>query len=68
MNDEPENEEVNRELAVDVELAPDSERDVVEGELDDGLPSRLDASFEEPVPDAIDQRREVLLESDGYEA
>jgi hypothetical protein len=35
--------------------------------MEEGLPSRLDASFEDPVPDVIDQRREVLLETDDHE-
>jgi hypothetical protein len=46
----------------------DGERDVVDDEFEDAMPSRLDASFEVPIPDAIDQRREVSLDTDGYEA
>lgn len=66
MTDQSRNGEVGRALRSDVDF--DGERDVVEEEVEEGLPSRLDASFEEPVPDAIDQRRVVLLETDDHEA
>lgn len=68
MANEPDNYPANRMIRNDLDLDTDGERDVVEGELNEGLPPQLDASFEEPVPDAIDQRREVLLETDCYEA
>lgn len=67
MTDQPDHGVVSRRLRSDLDVDVDGERDATEGEIDEGLPSRLDASFEEPVPDAIDQRREVLLETDGYE-
>lgn len=66
MTDQSKNDEVGRVLKSDVDF--DGERDVVEEEVEEGLPSQLDALFEEPVPDAIDQRRVVLLESDDHEA
>ena len=66
MTDQPENGALDRVLRSDVDV--DGERDVVEVEFEEGLPSRLDASFEEPVPDVIDQRRDVLLETDDHEA
>lgn len=66
MTGQPENDEVD--LVPRSDLDVDGERVVVEAEYEEGLPSRLDATFEEPVPDAIDQRREVVLESDDYEA
>lgn len=46
---------------------PDAERVIDETEAVDALPDRLDASFEEPVPDVIDQHREVPLDDDAHE-
>ncbi|NND73736.1 MAG: hypothetical protein HKN44_01915 [Ilumatobacter sp.] len=43
---------------------PDAERVIDETDVDDTLPDELDASFEDPVPDVIDQRREVALDDD----
>ena len=51
----------------DLDVDLDGEREVIEEDVEEGLPSRLDASFEDPVPDVIDQRREVLLETDDHE-
>lgn len=51
----------------DLDVDLDGEREVIEEDVEEGLPARLDASFEDPVPDVIDQRREVLLETDDHE-
>lgn len=68
MTDQSANDAVGHVPRSDLDVDVDGERDVVEAEVEEGLPSQLDASFEEPVPDAIDQRREVLLENDDHEA
>lgn len=69
MTDEQPNRGTSKRLPrSDLDVDLDGEREVIEEELEEGLPSRLDASFEEPVPDVIDQRREVLLEADDHEA
>lgn len=68
MTDQPDNDGVARIPRSDLDVDIDGERDVVEAELDEALPSQLDAAFDAPVPDVIDQRREVLLDADDYEA
>ncbi len=67
MTDLPNDVKANRVPRRDLEVDVDGEREVLEADVDDGLPAHLDASFEEPVPDVIDQRRDVLLDTDGYE-
>lgn len=42
----------------------DDERTIDEDETDTMLPEHLDADFEEPIADSIDQHRVVVLDDD----
>lgn len=56
--------DVQREAHVDSDTDADGEREADEHVVEHDVAERLDAPFEVPVPDVIDQLREVDLGTD----